>query len=126
TVTGTVKNEQGDPLEGVTVTAKGTSSAATTDSGGNYHLAIPAAGTVVVFTIVGYEPVETAIGAELIIDITMKASVSDLDEVIVVGYGSQKRANVTGSVATVKGEVLKRNPAASTLNTLAGRLPRAE
>ncbi|PPL02082.1 TonB-linked outer membrane protein, SusC/RagA family [Parapedobacter indicus] len=123
TVGGLVTDEQGNPLEGVTVTLAGTSSAVTTDSGGKYHLILPDNGNILVFTIVGFERIEVAIGSESTINVVLKASVSDLDEVVVVGYGLQKRANVTGSVATVKGEVLKRNPAASTLNTLAGRLP---
>lgn len=123
TVGGIVTDEQGQPLGGVTVSVKGTASATTTDEAGKYRLTVSGPESVLVFTIVGYKHMEVAVGAKSTIDVSMDESVSDLDEVVIVGYGAQRRANVTGSVATVKGDVLKRNPSASTVNTLAGRLP---
>lgn len=122
TVTGTVRDEQGNPLEGVTVKVKGTPYGTTTDSDGNYQLAVPAAGSVLEFTFLGYEPAEIAIGAESTIDITMEPSLSDLDEIVVIGYGAQKREMVTSSIATVKSDAFNKGVISDPLTLIAGKV----
>src|SRR5690606_37937691 len=122
TVTGTVRDEQGNPLEGVTVKIAGTPQGTTTDSDGNFKVAVPAAGKVLVFTFLGYEPVEITIGAEVTIDITMQPSLSDLDEIVVIGYGAQKREMVTSSIATVKSDAFNKGVISDPLTLIAGKV----
>ncbi|MFB2119493.1 SusC/RagA family TonB-linked outer membrane protein [Parapedobacter sp. 2B3] len=123
TITGNVSDNQGNPLEGVTISVKGTPVAVTSDAYGGYRISIPESGRILVFSIVGFSPVERSVGDLSTIDVLMEATVSDLDEVVVVGYGVQRRETVTGSVSTVKGDELSIAPVASTSTTLAGRLP---
>lgn len=102
TISGTVVDEIGQPLAGVTVSVKGMSAVTTTDDGGMYRIEVPAGGTVLLFTNVGFESVERSISNQDRIDVSMKATVSDLDEVVVVGYGTQKKVNLTGAVSMVE------------------------
>lgn len=103
-ISGRVTDEQSNPLVGATVSIKGTKVAVTTDSDGRYRISVPAGVNTLLFTIVGFESAEQEIGSRTAIDVSMAVSVSDLDEVIVVGYGTQKKSNVTGSVATINFE----------------------
>ncbi|SEL43545.1 TonB-linked outer membrane protein, SusC/RagA family [Parapedobacter koreensis] len=123
TITGKVTDEQGRPLEGVTVIVKGGTRAVTTDPEGNYRIQLPNRSEVLVFSIIGYAPVEISASAGNTINVTLKEQVSGLDEVVVVGYGTQRIATVTGSVATVKGETLTKAPAINLSNAMVGRLP---
>src|SRR5690606_18405015 len=122
-INGTVSDEFGQPLEGVTVTVKGTAIAVTTDAHGKYEIMLPLTDTVVVFTIVGFETVEHVITEHSTIDIVMEANISDLDEVVVVAYGTQKKTSLTGAVASINTKEIKQSPAANLAVTLAGRLP---
>src|SRR5690606_13930473 len=76
-----------------------------------------------VFSNVGFETVEQEVGKQTVVDVSMKASISDLEEVVVVGYGTQKKATITGSVSSIKGEDFNIAPVANASNALAGRLP---
>src|SRR5690606_11300729 len=109
TVTGQVTDEMGNPLDGVTVTEKNTRQATTTDAQGNYGISVSGDG-ILVFTIVGFEPYEQALGTTNVVDVVLKASVSDLDEVVVVGYGTQKKINLTGAVSTMSSEDIENRP----------------
>lgn len=102
TINGMVVDDVGQPLAGVTVSVKGTSAVTTTDDGGMYYIEIPTGGTVLLFTNVGFESVEQTISNQNRINVSMKATVSDLDEVVVVGYGTQKKVNLTGAVSVVE------------------------
>jgi len=103
-ISGTVTDEQGRPLEGVTVKVKNTSIATTTNANGNYSVSFPDQTGALVFTIVGYEAQEINIGSSSIINTALVESVSDLDEVVVVGYGTQRREQITTAIASVKAE----------------------
>src|SRR5690606_13264044 len=81
-----VTDQNGIPLAGVTVAVKGTSAVAVTDEAGVYRIVVPEGGTVLVFTIVGFAPLERAINNDAIVNVSMTASMSDLEEVVVVGY----------------------------------------
>lgn len=108
TVRGTVKDSSnGLALSGVTVTVKGTNQATTTDENGNFELeAVPGTATLV-FTSVGMESKEVAVSNQTTFNVSLDQSLDNIDEVVVVGYGTQKKATVTGSVAAVKGDELK-------------------
>lgn len=109
-----------EPLIGVTVTVKNSSIGTVTDLDGNFTINTPAKATLV-FSYVGYAPYETK--AHNDIEVLLTEDTQALEEVIVVGYGVQKKASVTGSVSTVKGGELKTTGVANVTNTFAGKLP---
>ncbi len=110
-VYGKVTDEFGVALDGVTVTAKGTSFAATTNALGEYRLTFPTESTILVFSILGYQAREVAIGDRLVIDVSLQPSMSDLDEVVVVGYGTMRKGDLTGSVIQVRPDrIANENP----------------
>ncbi|WP_257669922.1 SusC/RagA family TonB-linked outer membrane protein [Parapedobacter tibetensis] len=119
-ITGRVTNEQGQPLSGVTVRAKGSAEAVVTDDEGSYRILIPQAINVIVFTIVGFELQELTIGTSNVINTVMEESVSDLEEVVVVGYGTMKRRDIIGSVATVTGADINKVPVANLSQSMQG------
>lgn len=121
-ITGTVKdNETNSGLPGVSILVKGTTKGTVTDADGKY--AIDAAeGATLVFSSVGYVSQEVAVGASSVVDITMVADVKTLGEVIVTGYGSQSKRDVTGAVATVDTKQLLAVPAANVGQAMQGRI----
>ncbi len=123
TVRGTVKDiSSGQPLAGVTVTVKGTNQATTTDDQGNYELeGVPGSATLV-FSSIGMESREVAVSNQTTVNIELTATSDNIDEVVVVGYGTQKKATVTGAVSAVKGDELKKSPTVNLSNTIAGRV----
>lgn len=122
-ISGTITNVKGEPLQGVTVTIKNASAATSTNENGEYRISA-ANGSVLVFTTIGYRQQEVTVSdAEQVLNIVLQESISDLDEVVVVGYGTQQRENVTGSVATVRSQELTAAPIPNITNTLTGRLP---
>lgn len=123
TVRGIVKDEQGRPLQGVTITVSGSSTMTTTLVNGEFQISLEGEGRSLIFTAVGFETQELALQGQSTVAVVLKATISDLDEVVVVGYGTQKRATLTGSVATTKGEDLAKSPTVNLSNSLAGQLP---
>lgn len=124
TVKGTVTDqENNNPLIGVTVSIQGRSIATTTDKDGTYEVKnVPANGTII-FSIVGKSPKTVEIKNRSIINVSLTSTNTDLDEVVVVGYGVQKKETVTGSIVAVKGEELRKSPALNVSNAIAGRVP---
>lgn len=123
TVTGTVKDTKGQPVPGVTVMVKGTTGGAMTDPNGVYSIRVPDGNRTLVFTAVGFETLEVALNDQTKLDVTLKEKVSAMSEVVVVGYGSQKKADVTGSIASVNEEALKSTPSSNLLSALQGQAP---
>lgn len=123
-VTGKVTTPD-DPegLPGVTVNIKGTTEGVSTDTDGNYQLMNVPGDAILVFSMVGMEPHEEAVNNRETINVVLTPTASDLDEVVVVGYGVQKKATKTGAISQVKGEDLKQAPVVNIENTLAGRIP---
>ncbi|KAA6439047.1 TonB-dependent receptor [Dyadobacter flavalbus] len=113
--------ESKEPLPGVNILVKGTQTGTSTDAGGNYSIAIPDVNTVLVFSFVGYEPQEIKVGNRTEIDVALKTDQKSLEEVLVVGYGTVKKSDVTGSVSSVKAEELTAYPALGTVQALQGR-----
>lgn len=122
-VTGTVTDDKGAPLAAVSVMLKGTKKGTTTDQNGVFSITVPDANAVLVLSFVGYASQEITVGEQALITVKMAQGAEQLSDVVVVGYGTQKRVTVTGSVATVKGSELAKTPTANLSNTLAGRLP---
>ncbi|TXK36526.1 TonB-dependent receptor [Pontibacter qinzhouensis] len=103
-VQGKVTDERGEGLPGVTVLLKGTSTAAPTDIDGSYSFSIPNGNSTLVFSFVGYLSQEVLVNNRSTINVAMETDAKALDEVVVVGYGTQKRAEVTSAVTSVKSE----------------------
>jgi len=124
TITGTVTSEE-DPtgLPGVNVVVKGTTAGTVTDINGSYSLEVPSAESFLVFSSVGFVTQEITAGTNTVIDLIMVADVTSLEEIVVVGYGTQKRAKVTGAIAEVESEQLLKAPAANVSELLTGRAP---
>jgi TonB-dependent starch-binding outer membrane protein SusC len=122
TIKGKIKDEQGQPLPGVSVVVKGTTSGTVTDNEGLYTVAAEKNGTLV-FSFIGYLTQEIPVGGKSLLDVTLITDTKALEEVVVVGYGTAKKATLTGSVTAVKGTELQKAPAANLSNTLGGRLP---
>lgn len=121
-ISGKVVDEKGRPLSYVSVSIKGTQKGAYTDDNGEFRL--DAAETdVLVVSLVGYNSREIAVGRQSSLQIVLTPAISDLNQIVVVGYGTQKKVNVTGAVASVKGSEIAKSPVTDISNSLAGRLP---
>ncbi len=121
-ISGRVNSEDGY-LPGVSVVVKGTTIGTITDADGKYHLKVPATADTLVFSFVGMQTVEVPIGNRQTIDVTMQKEVKSMDEVVVVGYGIQKKVNVTGAVSVAKKEDLENRPVTNTQRALQGLVP---
>ena len=124
TITGTItSSEDNQGLPGVNVIVKGTSTGTVTDIEGNYSLNVPGDGTSLVFSSVGFTTQEVAIGDQSIISLTLQADITALEEIVVVGYGTQQKVNLTGAVGVAKGEVLENRPITNVGEGLQGVIP---
>lgn len=122
-VSGKVTDSQtGEALPGTSVLLKGTSVATTTDANGTYNINVPDENGVLVFSFVGYNAEEVSVGARTTLNVTLMASLQSLNQVVVVGYGSQQRRDITGSVGVVSGEQIRSNPVTGIDQALQGRV----
>lgn len=108
-IKGTVFDENNNGLPGATILIKGTSTGIITDSDGNFSISAPE-NSVLIFSYVGYLPEEITIVDQSVINISLVPEISNLDEVVVVGYGVQKKSLVTGSIAKVKSDDIVSTP----------------
>jgi TonB-linked SusC/RagA family outer membrane protein len=122
-ITGTVTDEKGHPLPGVTILVKGTTLGALTDESGKYTITNPPKNATLVFSFIGMATQEIPSNDQDQIDIVLKETAIGLDDVIVVGYGTQKKVNLTGSVSSVKGDIITKSPVSNITNALIGNLP---
>src|SRR5256885_4702434 len=128
-ITGTVRDSAGGaPLAGVTVTIVGTELHAATDAAGRYAVAqVPAGPQRLRARRLGFAPGDTAVvvqeGMQAVVDLRLRASAVELEAVVTVGYGEQRKATLTGAVSAVAGQELKSVPAVNLSNTIAGKLP---
>ena len=123
TVQGKVTDDSGTALPGVTVLLKGTSTAAPTGADGTYMINVPDGSGTLVFSFIGFSPKDVPIDNRSTVDVQLSTDAEALEEVVVVGYGTQKKETVTGSVAAVKGAELQKSPAVNITNSIAGRMP---
>lgn len=121
-ITGTVRDaENNEPLIGVSIQLKGTHTGVITDVDGNYSIEIPNSKSILIFSYIGFETSEIRVGNLGVIDVELKPDSETLDEVVVIGAGTQKKVSVTGSITSVKGASLKM-PSSSLTNAFAGQL----
>jgi len=121
-ITGVVTEENGEPLPGVNVLIKGTTTGTTTDGFGRYTINAPDATSVLVFSFIGYGSLEIRVGEQTQIDVQLLPDVKALEEVVVVGYGTVKKGDITGSVASIGTQELKAQPINSFNQALQGRV----
>lgn len=121
-VTGHVTDEKGEGLPGVTVLVKGSTQGTSTDADGNFTLDVPAGGSLVLSSI-GYATQTIVVGSQTTLAVRLAPDAQQLSEAVVVGYLTQERQNVTGSVATVGAAEVRRAPVASVGEAIQGRLP---
>lgn len=123
-VNGTVTDEKGEPLPGVTVTVKGKNTNTTTDRKGTYSISIPPGETnaVLVYSFIGFETREITVADQATINVKLKIADNKLNEIVVIGYGTQKKALTTSAVSTVKGASLANAPVANISNALTGQV----
>jgi TonB-linked SusC/RagA family outer membrane protein len=122
-ISGKVTDSSGSPVPGVSVVVKGTSTGVITDSDGNYSISNIPANAILQFSFVGMKGQEVAVGGKTTINVTLTEETIGIEEVVAVGYGTQKRQTITGSVASIENKQLTVVPVASTANALAGLLP---
>lgn len=122
TVTGIVYDENGEPLIGANVVEKGTTNGVITDLDGKFTLEVEE-NALLQISYIGYVPQDLPVRDETNFTIRLSADTQDLDEVVVVGYGTQKKVNLTGSVTSIKTEELSNIPVANLSNAMAGRAP---
>ncbi len=124
TITGRVTtDEDGSALPGVSIAAKGTTLGTVSDASGAYSLNVPQNVNSLVFSFLGYTSLEVIVGANNVIDVVMSPSATDINEVIVVGYGTQKRSTLTGAVSQVSTKELTALPVIDVRQALQGRVP---
>ncbi len=123
TVTGKVTSaDDGSPLPGVNVLLKGTSTGTVADSNGQYAISVPASGGTLIFSFIGFENQEVEIGSRASIDVRMATDVTQLNEVVVTGYNTVSKRDLTGSITSVKGEVIENLPFQTFDRAIQGRL----
>lgn len=121
TVSGTVVDENGDAIPGVNILISGTNTGTRTDAEGKFQLVVPVDRDVLHVSFIGYKTVDVTIGARSVIDVKMEPDVETLDQVVVVGYGVQKKESVVSAVETINPQQL-RSPTGNLTNSMAGRL----
>ena len=122
TIAGTVSDEEtGEPLPGVNILAKGTTTGTITDLDGKYRLTVNDGVTTLVFSSIGYVTQEISINGQSTINLTMQQDIQSLSEVVVVGYGTQQKRDLTGSISSVKSEEIKDIPVSQADALLQGR-----
>jgi TonB-linked SusC/RagA family outer membrane protein len=110
-IKGTVTDAQGGSIEGASVNVKGTSTGTLTDSSGNYSLNVNGSNSILVFSFVGFGDAEQTVGNRKVINVSLSAAASNLDEVIVIGYGTAQKRDVTGAITSISSkDIEKRNP----------------
>jgi TonB-linked SusC/RagA family outer membrane protein len=123
TITGTVSDEKGAPLPGSTVQLRGTTTGGLADLNGKYSIEVPGQNSTIVFSFVGYVTKEVQVLNQTVINVSLREDVQGLEEVVVVGYSTQKKANLTGAVDQVTGDALENRPMSNLTQGLKGMVP---
>lgn len=122
-ITGTVKDTKGEPLAGVTVKIKGTSTATSTDVNGIFRINLPLGNETLIFTYLGFKTKEVAVKGQSSLNVSLEEDATSLEEVVVVGYGTQKKIHLTGAVETIDVKAIEDIPVGSLSAALKGQVP---
>lgn len=125
-VTGKVTDASNEPLPGVSILIKGTSLGVTSDAAGEYAVDVPADNPTLVFSFIGYVTVEEVVGNRTVINVTLPTDTKTLDEIVVIGYGTQTKSDITGSIASMNAKAIQEVPVANLQQALQGRMPGVE
>ncbi|MFT7036315.1 MAG: TonB-dependent SusC/RagA subfamily outer membrane receptor, partial [Cyclobacteriaceae bacterium] len=120
-ISGKITDENGEGLPGASIVVKGTTVGATTNLDGNYKLSVPE-GSIVTITYVGYLTKDIEVGSQSVIDVQMELDAAQLEEIVVIGYGTQKKADLTGSLSSISGEGLDKMQIGDPSQLLLGRM----
>ena len=120
-VTGRITDESGNPLQGISINVKGSTKGTTTNSNGNYSLTVPD-NAVLVISSVGYELIEETVAGRTEINVVLKTQATSIEQVVVVGYGTQRKKDLTGSVASVSGAELAKQPVLTATQAVQGKI----
>ncbi|OAQ40277.1 hypothetical protein A5893_04815 [Pedobacter psychrophilus] len=121
-ITGVVKDQTGISLPGVSVSVKGTTSGVSTNESGIFSIKVPNPQSTLVFRYLGFKTKEQAVGTNNNLTIILQESINDLTEVVVVGYGEQKKSTLTGAIGTVSSKEILKSPTSNVTNSLVGRV----
>lgn len=121
-ISGKITDENDQPLPGVSILEKGTKTGTSTKTDGNYTIRISSSGAILVFSFVGYLPQEIAVGNQSIINLTLKPDLKQLGEVVVVGYGTQQKKDLTGAIASVGSKDIQKVPVSGIDQALQGQV----
>ena len=124
-VKGRITNEKNQPVPDVSVVVKGTNTGTTTNSNGEFQINAPASGTLTISS-VGFSPMEVDIKNRTTVDVVLNTTGTSMEEVVVIGYGTQRKEALTGSVASINGEVLREVPSPNITHSLQGRIAGVE
>ena len=122
TVAGTVRDETGAPLSGASIIEKGTTNGTQADFDGNFSILLSDENAVLVISYIGYGTQEIPLNGRTVINVALKPSTSELDEVVVVGYGTQKKSDLTGSIAIIDAEKMEERVSLNPLDNLQGKV----
>ncbi|NME68784.1 SusC/RagA family TonB-linked outer membrane protein [Flammeovirga aprica] len=122
-ISGRVSDANNDPLPGVSIMIKGTAKGTTTDFDGRYSLFVPDKSAVLVFSFIGYQPQEVQVSTQSEINVKLEDDLTELEELIVIGYGEQKKETLTGAVESVSSEVFESRAVSNPALALQGQTP---
>ncbi|MGA1978928.1 MAG: TonB-dependent receptor [Bacteroidales bacterium] len=125
-ITGKVVDANNNPMPGVNVLEKGTINGVLTGPDGKFTISVSSASSVLTFTFVGYETKEVTVGGQAVINVSLSESLTGLNEVVVIGYGTAKKKDLTGSIASIGGDDIRQVPSSDVSQALIGRVPGVE
>ncbi len=121
-ISGTVKSAAGEALPGVSILVKGTTIGTTTDSDGKYTLQLPDGGNTLIMSFIGYTTREVPVGNQTVLNVSLESDVKALSEVVVLGFGTQTKAEQTAAISTIKAEDIVKAPVGDVTNAITGRM----
>jgi TonB-linked SusC/RagA family outer membrane protein len=122
-ISGIITDDKGQPLADVSITVKGTTTGTVTDAEGHFSISVPSSKSTLVVSYSGFETREIVAGSQRIINAQLQLSRNDLDQVVVIGYGTQKKSDLTGAIGSIKAQQLQERSSPSLAVSLAGRVP---
>lgn len=117
-----ISAEDNQPIPGVNILVKGTTSGTVTDTNGKYSINVPSSDAVLVFTSIGFATQEVTVGQQTTVDLTLNLDVTALSEIVVTGYGTQEKRDVTASIASIKGDALTKIASQNPLEGMKGQI----